>query len=280
MRISRYWARAYVDERGAPCDEGGIIGIGWSEISEADAREKALGRARRIAEHLRGRDTYPPGEDYYADRPLREPIIDELHQDGRLVAAITRNVYGAFVLNAASAMFIDMDRPQAPHVGMIARLFGGKPAPAADDTVDRVAEVVGRHAGLGLRLYETAAGYRGLITSEPFDPEAAHTITLLQSFGSDRLYVQLCRSQQCFRARLTPKPWRIGMPNPPQSYPWIDERRRQAFENWSGKYEQAIDGYAVCRPVGVFGEPAVHPEVMPVLALHDQWTCGEMEELA
>ncbi|MFA9478359.1 hypothetical protein ACERK3_08625 [Phycisphaerales bacterium AB-hyl4] len=282
MRICRYWARASVDHHGEATADGEFVGVGWSEQSQADAEARALERARRIAERMRDRlgAVEDLREDYYADRPLREPIVDELHHEGRLVGAITRNIYGAFVLNAAEAMFVDIDRPRPSVVGFFARLMGKKPERVVDGVPERVAAVVGRHPGLGLRLYETAAGYRGLVTSRPCDPADGETKALLEAFDSDRLYVRLCEAQQCFRARLSPKPWRVGMPTPPRQYPWLDERRRQAFEKWSQRYEQASRSATVCRFVDTFGEEAVHPDVQPVLSLHDELACGEAERLA
>ena len=47
----------------------------------------------------------------YGERPLPEPILREF-TDG--AAVVTRNAYGALVLNASHLMFIDIDREDAP----------------------------------------------------------------------------------------------------------------------------------------------------------------------
>ncbi len=277
MHIARHWSRVTVDEQGRPDPDGDIRGIGWSDRSEADAQQRALTRAQDIAQAmLEGHD--PPREEYYADRPLREPIVETLGHPDAPDAVITRNVYGSYVLNAARVMFIDIDRPQPQPVGLLARLFGKRPEPVDDDAPERARDLA-RRRGLSLRLYQTAAGYRGIITDRTFDPDAAETKHLLDDFGTDQLYVRLCRAQSCFRARLSPKPWRLGLPLPPRGYPWPDEKTRQRFDDWAQQYDQACRGHATCSLLK--DEPRtlthVHPQVATILTYHDELACpGEL----
>ena len=63
-------------------------------------------------------------------------------------------------------------------------------------------EVCRLQPGFGFRIYRTRAGFRLLVTSGTFDPSAAETLALLKEFGSDPLYIRLCKAQECFRARL------------------------------------------------------------------------------
>ncbi len=279
MRVYRHWARARCDLHGTPDEHGDIVGVGWSDRSEDDARQLALQRARDLAERIRRGEPPPPVNTYYPDRPVREPVLDELRVGDRRLAVLTRNVYGAVVLNTANAMFVDIDRPPLPRVGLIARVLGKPTTEPVDDIPARVEDTTRRN-GLGVRLYETAAGYRGLVTSHPFDPTSADAANLLRDFESDSLYVQLCKTQECFRARLTPKPWRCGMPNPPRAFPWTDDDKRRAFDQWSQQYESAITGLGVCRHVATFGDTSVHPDVEPVLNLHDELACRDAARLA
>ena len=283
MKICRYWARVDYEPPAAMRLEP-ITAIGWSQVSEADAEQRALERAKKLAELLaRGGDDYdgPHREDYYADRPLREPIVEEHRIGEQVQAVITRNVYGAFVLNAANVMFIDIDRPQQKSGGLFGRLFGKKQAePTEDPTLERIGRVIGGYPHLAMRLYETAAGYRGVITNRTFEPTADETHQLLTAFESDELYVRLCRSQECFRARLSPKPFRIGMPNPPRQYPWIDEDRRRDFEQWDVHYQERATAFRVCDLVETFGSGAVHADVQPVLDIHDAYCCMNDGSLA
>src|SRR5207253_1727563 len=94
----------------------------------------------------------------YADRPLPEPVLGYFPG-----AAITRNVYGALVLNADEMMFVDIDLSAAPGRGH-----------AVDPVLERIRGVVER-AGLSARVYRTAAGHRAIITNRRFQagsPEA------------------------------------------------------------------------------------------------------------
>lgn len=78
--------------------------------------------------------------------------------------------------------------------------------------------------------------------------------------------------QQCFRARLTPKPWRCGQPVPPSRFPRTDAKVEKLFRDWETRYSQACRGYATCRFLAALGNPAVHAAVAGVVALHDEMT--------
>ena len=112
-------------------------------------------------------------------------------------------------------------------------------------------------------------------TFNPADPQA---LDLLTAFQSDKLYIQLCKSQECFRARLTPKPWRVGMDNPPRTYPWISDEKEQQFNTWSARYDQAITKHTACQFIAHHGEPTIHPDIQPILTLHDQLACDPQHQ--
>ena len=49
----------------------------------------------------------------YGERPLREEITQPVSSSaGSEIAVVTRNLYGALVLNTLNAMFIDIDFPE------------------------------------------------------------------------------------------------------------------------------------------------------------------------
>src|SRR5688572_16069039 len=104
MKIPRHWARRVVD---------GTAAFGWSFSNAAEAEAMANDRAREIAARLAAGTLHERGNNYYADRPVREPIMREFRDTaGEISALITRNVYGALVLNAARALFVDVDFPE------------------------------------------------------------------------------------------------------------------------------------------------------------------------
>ncbi|HZK81527.1 MAG TPA: hypothetical protein VFC46_10680, partial [Humisphaera sp.] len=236
MNIPKYWARS---DNPAP---GSFSCWQSSNVSLEDAQRDANARALELARKFQAGaslDRYS-----YGDRPLREEVVQTLtDNNGNDVAVVTRNLYGALILNASSAMFIDVDFAShgqiAPTGGFFRRLFFGKESP--DDAEQRCLKQIrawaARQPGVGLKIYRTCAGLRCLVTNQTFDPTRPHTIELLRDIGSDPLYVRLCQSQACFRARLTPKPWRCGTPLPPARFPLNSAAAESSFNQWRTEYE-------------------------------------------
>jgi len=164
---------------------------------------------------------------------------------------------------------LDQADASAAPLGAVQRLFGKRANPA-DAALERIAEWNKRHPDLGLRVYRTAAGLRGLITNEQFSPAQNQAFDILRELASDPLYIRLCRAQDCFRARLTPKPWRCQMKMPPVQYPFDDIKQELRFTEWAQRYKGASSAYAVCAFVKHFGPTQVHPDIQPILDLHDQ----------
>src|SRR6185312_12702105 len=107
-----------------------------------------------------------------------------------------------------------------------------------------------------------------------FDPKAPATSALLKEVGCDPLYIRLCQAQASFRARLTPKPWRLGMRPPTVRWPFGDSWTEDRFTEWQRGYEQKSRGTSVCKLVEHVGSQAIDPAVAPVLALHDARCVG------
>ena len=197
---------------------------------------------------------------------------------------MTRNNYGAVILNTARVAFIDLDFPSTAGGGQLKRLFArwfGKPVPSPDAQRESaiwqwLEQFVAVNPGHGFRVYRTFAGLRAIATHDLFDPTSPTTLEMLQKLGTDPLYVRLCKVQECFRARLTPKPWRCGcMPNPVR-WPREDAGQQSRFEKWDANYTAAQDKYATCRLLGTLGVDHVRPEVDQVIQVHDRMTrCNE-----
>jgi hypothetical protein len=253
----------------------------WSDSSLAEAAALAQEGARRLAERFVAGDKLRRGYGY-PDRPLREPVLREIKAPGGEVAAvITRNSYGALVLNTARIMFVDVDlpEPKSPLGGWLKNLFG-KPEPSAapitHDTVLAQAQAWSQsHPGWGWRVYRTKAGLRLLATHALFEPEGASTEQVFDALGADPLYRRLCRTQKCFRARLTPKPWRCGFKNPPDRWPWPDAKAEARFKDWEARYQKACRDYATCELVATPGSQQIDPTVQLILNIHDETTLAE-----
>jgi len=244
MRFPRFWARGR---------SGPATCWRWSDASREDAQQQADARAAELARLFA---SGKPFDRYiYGDRPLREQVV---HEAGD--AIVTRNLYGALVLNTARAMFIDID-------------FGDDTAHASR-VGDAFRAWASRHPELGVRVYRTAAGLRGLVATRTFDPASDEALALLREAGSDPLYVKLCKAQASFRARLTPKPWRVGMRMPPARWPFDDAAAEQRFRGWLAEYERASQRYSACELVETLGPTTIHRDLEPLVALHDQRACG------
>lgn len=286
MKIARYWVRETVQEK----DSKGAVhrgaAWGWSENSVEDARRRAKESATRAAHWLAtfARGAEPPRSrlyQYQLDRPPREEIVQELKDAaGETTGVITRNSYGALVLNTRDLMFVDVDFPPAPLsiVRLLKRLFG-RPASLPDGDnglVNRVRTWCSANAGLGVRLYRTAAGMRVAVVGRTIAPNGDEAKRILAELDSDPLYRRLCETQECFRARFTPKPWRmrsvLRLHNPPGRYPFPDAASERRYRDWEREYDQAAPQFATCQLIETYGTNEPHPQLAPLLKLHDSLT--------
>jgi hypothetical protein len=280
MKIPKYWARSSQSIQQLDGRPYRVVIWGWSDVSVGEAQRRADDRAREVADKVRsGAQLNRYG---YGERPLREEIVQGVDNGaGRDVAVLTRNLYGALVLNAASAMFVDIDFANKGASGSggggFQLGFGKRASSREDQHVEHITSWASRYPDVGLRIYRTAAGLRCLITSQTFEPGRSDTLDILRALESDPLYVRLCQAQDCFRARLTPKPWRCNTNTPSSRYPWDNSDVEIQYRLWERRYEQASRSYAVCRLVKQLGPREVHPDVAAILALHDRLTGVETD---
>ena len=202
--------------------------------------------------------------------PICEEVVEELDKHN----VVTRNRYGALVLNSEDHAFLDIDFCNCPPPSFGERLrafFGGAPLRAPEERLfELLRQVVNdRLPFTPVRLYRTSKGFRMLLKNDrPAESPAMQE--LMKQLFCDNLYASLCARQKCYRARLTPKPRRIGMKNTALkfSFPY-DETQNEERRAWLEAYERRSAKYAVCRLVKGFG-----PEMnTPVTAYHDR-VCG------
>ncbi len=249
-----------------------------SEESQADAERVAEKAATRLLQRVEQGDSLPD-EYFYAARDIREEIVDPIVDSGDSRVIVTRNAYGALVLNAARAFFIDVDLPEPSAAASVKRMFrrwigqGDAPSndPAAPALVRLTAWLKDRPEW-GVRVYRTKSGLRYLVTHALFDPADRQTEQAMHALGADPQYMQLCRAQNCFRARLTPKPWRCGLPNPPVRNPWQNPSRNVDMQAWVSQYETTSPQFATCSLLGPMGSGAVVPEIESIVRYHDEQT--------
>ncbi|MCG7309379.1 hypothetical protein [Brachybacterium sp. ACRRE] len=320
--IPRFWAARTTT---VPTPRRGEVPVdvwGWSDRS----REDALSRAERRAQELAARGIEDSrAAEYYPGRPVREEILEEVRgDDGALLAVITRNRYGAAVLNTDAVLIADVDLPASalargrrgsgrgagPAAGaggerpsLLGRLFGRRaqaPAAAGDDASvgaaarpgtgpddapgvtdaldatpeatavrERVEAFAGAHPDWGVHLHRTAAGFRVLISGTGAAPASEQARGILDELGSDPLYVRLCAAQGSYRARLAPKPWRVGRAALGVRWP-AEGRAADEYASWVRDFESSCAGSAACRRVWWNGVEPTSDAERRLLALHDE----------
>lgn len=138
--------------------------------------------------------------------------------------------------------------------------------------LDRIRAFAQSHRDWRLRVYRTPAGFRLLAMHRTFDPRDPDVQACFDALGVDPTYARMCFNQHCFRARISPKPWRIGMSrlNAPYAAAWRPEHADlRARRDWIRRYETAARRFASCRFVETLGQGGEAPEAIAVRDLHD-----------
>jgi hypothetical protein len=256
MKIFKYWIaeKSRVEIQGELKE---ITTYGGSNLSLDDALLKAKDKMVKVIRKINGEsDVF---DDYEVE--IREEILQVIDDH----TIITRNRYGAQVMNAESLMFLDIDKPKPAGLGGLFKKSAGSDKEKIFDMVRKLA-ANSKYAGLGFRIYETYQGARVIVTGRDFDARERSTLDMMNDFNTDPLYASICRKQGCFRARLTPKPYRMKMKAYKVKYP---REMDIQFDNWLQTYEHESRGFSVCRFVEQTGSGSGSSEAV---RLHDEMT--------
>ena len=144
---------------------------------------------------------------------------------------------------------------------------------------DLIKKRIANHPTESFRLYQTPAGFRIIATHDVVLPSDRLVAEWFAYFHADTNYVRLCQAQQCFRARLTAKPWRMSevennklAKDIPAKDFWfgsdntdvdnsIEQRQDElkARKQWIVDYDRFTQGYRACHYVESFaGREASH----------------------
>jgi hypothetical protein len=304
MIIPEYWAEARVQYRG-PKKQVTVRRFGWSNESQAAAQSHADERCN-AALQLAIQDAAVPRREQKIPYnggdglPIREEVIQ---REERFV--ITRNSYGALCINSPDVLFADVDFVTPWKLGCllniawqlaalatlnftpsyVAAMIAGvvahslyqsrinKPEHVLKLALSRVYKFSANFPDWALRIYRTPAGIRILVTHRTFNPREAQVETFFDSIRVDPIYERMCRNQECFRARLTAKPWRIGINAHMRPRPgvWPVHPDRLAIRTaWIENYEAVAAKFAACEFIESLGPHVIQAEVQDVLETHDR----------
>jgi len=177
-----------------------------------------------------------------------EPVVKTLFRGNgieapQVMATVTVNRYKALVLNTDKMFIADIDKLKQPLETASSSYF---------DTLNLNYRDLPSIEDLSFRVYRTFAGYRLLLTSDV--SWGLINIALLDHFLSDPKYVAMCQVQKCYRARLSPKPWRLGIVKPESTINYTLPKQR------------------VCKLVAVLGSGYIHPHLSQLVHYHDKKT--------
>jgi hypothetical protein len=265
MKTYRYWQYLEDSIDGPDGKRYFLRAWGGSDLDDADAMAAAVGRLAEMQLNVATRGLTPAAEYEYGTGVLREERLALLAgTDAAPDAVLTRNRYGAPVLNARRLFMADVDLPE-PRPTL---KFWARPVDPAIEALGRV-RAWAAASGATLRAYRTPAGLRLLRIDRAIDAESDAAMDDLQALDSDPLYRALCRRQQCFRARLGPKPWRVDLGGPPDAWP-RDAKAQVRFDEWLAQYEETSRSHAACRYVETMGSAPVAAELAALVATHDE----------
>lgn len=245
---------------------------GFGENEAAAQREGATRLERLAARLLSGK---LPDKWYdYTDRPVREEVVQAFEapggsESGNHVAVVTRNGYGALILNTARMLFLDIDF-QPSLLGSLKGLF--TKASPEEQRLQALRHALEAQGHSTFRIYRTAAGYRVICIGREYDPAGREAADLMRATGTDRFFMRLCQAQKCFRARLTPKPWRCGLGRPAFRFPYRTPEEEVEIRKWIEVYEEESAGYATCQFLTSLGSATPEGDQQLLLDLHDQIT--------
>jgi hypothetical protein len=137
----------------------------------------------------------------------------------------------------------------------------------------RIRRFINSHPDWNVRVYRTFAGLRVMALHRTFAANDPEVRACFRSWKVDKIYYRMCLNQNCFRARLSPKPWRIGIHRHlrPQPGTWpISPERLPDRVAWVNEYEQVSVNFKTCQFLEDIGSQTVDEQARRAREIHDE----------
>jgi hypothetical protein len=225
-----------------------------SNESKADASELAKMRAKNIETKIAGKSAH---EEYEVS--IKEHVADIMDEKN----IVTVNRYGAEVLNTSQYTILDLDEFPVDFLDFFKPI---RKLPKKERIVAKFHQRIAKHPELGtdFRIYETAKGIR-IIGKNYVDPVGKRFFSIMKPFCVDWIYQIMSIKQACYRARLTPKPFRIHMKPIRIKSPLDCET--EAYLQWVKEYNYKSTSFSVVKLLETIGSDFSRD---PVIKRHDE----------
>ena len=279
MRFPKYWAKGSAEIEDHRGRKHKFSAWGWSDVSKHDAERKGRERADNLGGRIVGGEQ--PTRYLYGTSPLREEVVREFRdRDDKLHSAITINSYGCQVLNSTELMAVDVDLPKINSVRLVLYYltrFISRNAIHPRQKLEaiqlvKVEEYSRMKPDVGIRVYRTHSGLRYLFINHKIKPDSEEAAKDMEFLNADPLYVKLCKMQECFRARLTPKSWRCGLRSITTHYPWENKLQRESYQEWNQEYVKVSTDFATCQYIKEYKSAFDQEPVAELIKIHDHVT--------
>ena len=252
MKYFRYWVKEPFDIQVGNVVERINI-LAGSNKSKEDAHDQAVQRSRFIEQRISKRENK---KEY--DAPIREHVAEIL--DDRNIITVCR--YGAKILNTTQYTILDLDDYAFNFFDLFKAI---RKLPKKERIVQKFLQRIEEFPELGrdFRIYETSKGVR-VIGKKYIDPNGANYELMMRKLAVDWLYIVLSQKQNCYRARISPKPYRTRIETIKVRSP-LDCETEQ-YREWAEIYERASENYQVVKHVLSLGKDF---SADPVIRMHD-----------
>ncbi len=208
-------------------------------------------------------DLHDPGPTPELKRKVRLPLLALA-----LIAGVLSRSWVVAIIALLVALVLSAWISRRIHAARL-RKEGGPEARANG----RIEAFIAGHPDWTLRQYRTPAGFRMLAMHRTFDPGEPDVEECFSALQTDPIYALMCVRQHCFRARVSPKPWRIGIARHLRPRPgvWpIKPERMADRQQWVADYERRAVSFAACGYLRTLGSGDIDPVVEQVRELHDR----------